>query len=171
MHIAQMQLVQRAHCSKCKCQSCHAVQHLHPVVLTLCVTATLRFSCIGTISSRKLSTWRTLMHKDLREPLTRRCKSLNGTASVDQYLGCCGRQSYTVALRSVVFATPLCRQTCTQLAAAQNCIWKYHSTTMRLCHSGILMRLSMQFSYLVAAVWCEAMPTGYRIPDAQAVSS
>ncbi|DBA95704.1 TPA: hypothetical protein ACH3X3_013540 [Trebouxia sp. C0006] len=80
-------------------------------------------------------------------------------------------QSYTVALRSVVFATPLCRQTCTQLAAAQNCIWKYHSTTMRLCHSGILMRLSMQFSYLVAAVWCEAMPTGYRIPDAQAVSS
>lgn len=92
VHIAQMQLVQRAHCSKCKCkcQSCHAVQHLHPVVLTLCVTATLRFSCIGTISSRKLSTWRTLMHKDLREPLTRRCKSLNGTASVDQYLGCCG---------------------------------------------------------------------------------
>lgn len=61
VHITQMQLVEQAHCSKCKCQACHAGQHLQLVVLTLCVTATLRISCIGTVSSTKMSTWLTLM--------------------------------------------------------------------------------------------------------------
>jgi len=85
---------------------------------------------------------------------------------------CVSTQSYTVALRSVIFAASLCRQICIrQLAATQYCIWKHHSTMMRLCHSGILLLLSVQNSYLVAAVWCEAMPTGYRVPDVQAVSS
>ena len=85
---------------------------------------------------------------------------------------CVSTQSYTVALRSVIFAASLCRQPCiSQLAATQYCIWKHHSTMMRLCRSGILLLVSVQNSYLVAAVWCEAMLTGYRLPDVQAVSS
>ena len=68
-HITQMRLVERAHCSKCKCQACHAGQHLQLVVLTLCVTATLRISCIGTVSSTKTSTWLTLMQRVLDSAL------------------------------------------------------------------------------------------------------
>ncbi len=89
VHIAWMWSVERAHCSKCKCQSCHTGQHLHPVVLTLCATATLRISSIGTIPGRKLSTRRRLIHKNMRGPLTQRRKSLSGTASSDQYPGSC----------------------------------------------------------------------------------
>jgi len=77
---------------------------------------------------------------------------------------CVSTQSYTVALRSVIFAASLCRQPCiSQLAATQYCIWKHHSTMMRLCRSGILLLVSVQNSYLVAAVWCQAMLTGFQM--------